>query len=116
MSMSQFSDFFPTFINHLSSNKENLDLSSTWGIFQHMTYSEHARCFGVEFCTVPRFLVETFGVKFGVVTRFFLTNPNVIFQIRSQESYDYRSEKSLILMISLSLTLPANLACNIFLL
>ena len=33
---------------------------SPGGIFQHMTYSGHATCFGVELCTVPRFLVHYF--------------------------------------------------------
>ena len=57
-----------------------------------------------------------FGLKFRVGPRSFLTNPNVIFQIRSQKRdnllCDSRLEESPILMMRLSLTLPAELACT----
>ena len=48
----------------------NLDLSIPRGRLVPL-YILYAKCFGLEFCTVPRFLVQTFGVKFGVVPRLF---------------------------------------------
>ena len=67
---SEISKYLP-FLYLLMAKYENLDLSITWGIFQYITYSRDATCFGVEFCTVPRFLVETFGVKVRAVPNFF---------------------------------------------